>query len=113
MKNLAAVIFSLTIAAICIVEPVRAQLDAENAAPDAPIVPMDIRFQHASQYLMQRIGDDPRYSEIEAVLDTDRTEVILRTRQRKSSIRVCSIAWMSCMPTGLTLISLPFEFKFR
>lgn len=77
MKNLAAFIFYLTVTVICIAEPVRAQSDPGNAAPDAPVVPMEIRFRHASQYFMQRIKDDPRYSEIEAVLDPDRTEVIL------------------------------------
>jgi hypothetical protein len=38
---------------------------------------MDIRFRYASQYFMQLIEDDPRYSEIEAVVDLDLTEVIL------------------------------------
>jgi hypothetical protein len=86
IKNLATFIFSLTEAVMCIAEPIRAQAGRRNAAPDAPVVLMDIRFRHASRYFMQLIADDPRYSEIEAVLDPDRTEVILTDKKTKTRV---------------------------
>jgi hypothetical protein len=76
-RVLVAFAISLAVFVICSAEPVRGQSDRGNAGPDAPILPMDIRFRYASQYFMQLIEDDPRYSEIEAVVEPDLTEVIL------------------------------------
>lgn len=79
----------LGIAILCIVSLFcgAGYVDAQSqAAPQVPILPMEIKFRHARQYFYQAIGDDSRYSQITAVADGDHSEVILleRTTNRRA-----------------------------
>jgi hypothetical protein len=86
MKNLAVLLSCVVGAVICFAGHAQAQSGAEHAALQAPILPMEIKFRHADQYLIQVIEDDTRYSKIEAVLDSDRSEIILtdKTMNRRA-----------------------------
>jgi hypothetical protein len=79
MKNIAASLLCLCVFCSLALSS-RAQSTSRKASLRAPILPMDIVFRHVSQYLMQRIEGDPRYSKIEALLDPDRDEVILTNK---------------------------------
>lgn len=46
-------------------------------APEAPVLPMEIKFRHVPQYFEQSFTDDPRYARIEALVDEGRCDVIL------------------------------------
>jgi hypothetical protein len=46
-------------------------------APEAPVLPMEIKFRYVPQYLEQSFGDDPRYARIQALIDEGRCDVIL------------------------------------
>ena len=64
------------------------QLHAQSqpGALQVPILPMEIKFRHATQYFYQEIGDGSRYSQITAVIDGDNSEVILldKTMNRRA-----------------------------
>jgi hypothetical protein len=77
MKNLAALISCVVTAVVSLAGQAHAQSAAAPATPQAPILPMKIKFRHVTQYFTQGIDDDARYSKIEAVLDPDGPEVIL------------------------------------
>ena len=86
MKNLTVLISCVAGAVICFAGHAQAQSGSEHAALQAPVLPMEITFRHANQYLIQVIEDDARYSKIEAVLDSDRSEIILtdKTMNRRA-----------------------------
>jgi hypothetical protein len=44
---------------------------------EPPILPLNVAFRWVPQYLEQSVTDDPRYTRIEALLDTDGCHVIL------------------------------------
>jgi hypothetical protein len=50
---------------------------ATPLSPEAPVLPMDIKFRHAPQYFEQSFRDDSRYARIEALVDKGRCDVIL------------------------------------
>lgn len=82
MKKLGISILSM-ISLFCAGGSLHAQ---SQAAVQVPILPMEIKFRHATQYFYQAIGDGSRYSEITAVADADHSEVILldRTMNRRA-----------------------------
>jgi hypothetical protein len=45
--------------------------------PEAPVLPMEIKFRYVPQYFEQSFADDPRYARIEALVDEGRCDVIL------------------------------------
>src|SRR5215470_19902279 len=55
----------------------RAQVPATALTPEAPVLPMDIKFRHVPQYFEQSLTGDPRYARIEAVVDEERCDIIL------------------------------------
>jgi hypothetical protein len=55
----------------------RAQVPATALTPEAPVLPMDIKFRHVPQYFEQSFTDDPRYARIEALVDEERCDIIL------------------------------------
>jgi hypothetical protein len=46
-------------------------------APEAPVLPMDIKFQYVPKYFEQSFADDPRYAWIAALVYEGRCDVIL------------------------------------
>jgi hypothetical protein len=52
--------------------------------PEAPLLPMNVKFRYVPQYLDESIPDDPRYARIQALLDktTDR-EAFYSTSKRR------------------------------
>ena len=63
-----------------------AQSQPAESALQVPILPMEIKFRHATQYLYQAIPEDARYSEITALIDGENCEVILldKTMNRRA-----------------------------
>jgi hypothetical protein len=55
----------------------RAQVPATALTPEAPVLPMDIKFRHVPQYFKQSLTGDPRYARIEALVDEERCDIIL------------------------------------
>jgi hypothetical protein len=55
----------------------RAQVPATALTPEAPVLPMDIKFRHVPQYFEQSLTGDPRYARIEALVDEERCDIIL------------------------------------
>jgi hypothetical protein len=61
----------------CHATVMRAQFPATALTPEAPVLPMDIKFHHVPQYFEQSFTDDPRYARIEALVDEERCDIIL------------------------------------
>src|SRR5215469_8941255 len=61
----------------CHATVMRAQVPATALTPEAPVLPMDIKFRHVPQYLAQSLTGDPRYARIEALVDEERCDIIL------------------------------------
>lgn len=61
----------------CHASVMQAQLPATTLTPEAPVLPMDIKFRHVPQYFEQSFTDDPRYARIEALVDEERCDIIL------------------------------------
>lgn len=55
----------------------RAQAPLQPLIPEAPVLPMDIKFRYLPQYFEQSFADDPRYARIVALVDQGRCDVIL------------------------------------
>jgi hypothetical protein len=85
MKKLGILILSM-VSLSCGGGYLHAQSQPAQAALQVPILPMEIKFRHATQYFYQAIGDDSRYSQISAVVDDGHSEVILldRTMNRRA-----------------------------
>jgi hypothetical protein len=85
MKKRTAAIVVLACSFFCLAGPAMAQAP-RPATSQAPIVPMKIQFTYVSQYFMQLIDDDPRYSRIEALINDGQCEVILtdKTMNRRT-----------------------------
>jgi hypothetical protein len=85
MNNVAASLLSICSVFCCMPRSAHAQSNSCNpGSVQAPILSMDTEFRHVSQYFMQRIEGDPRYSKIEALVDPDRYEVILSNKTANS-----------------------------
>src|SRR5215470_16182264 len=61
----------------CHATVMRAQVPATALTPEAPVLPMDIKFRHVPQYFEQSLTGDPRYARIEALVDEERCDIIL------------------------------------
>ena len=61
----------------CHATVMRAQVPATALTPEAPVLPMDIKFRHVPQYFAQSLTGDPRYARIEALVDEERCDIIL------------------------------------
>src|SRR5215469_809332 len=85
MKKLRISILSM-VSFCCGGEHLHAQSQPAKTALQVPILPMEIKFRHATQYLYQAIPEDARYSEITALIDGDHCEVILldKTMNRRA-----------------------------
>jgi hypothetical protein len=85
MKNLAVLILCAS-AAVCLAGRAQAQPRSGNERPQAPILPLEIKFRHVNQYFAQAIEGDSRYSRIEVVFASDGSEIILtdRTMNRRA-----------------------------
>jgi len=77
MKNLAPSIGL----AICLFffhsSAMRAQVPTTALAPDAPVLPMDIKFRYVPHYFEQTFVGDPRYARIQALVDEEGCDIIL------------------------------------
>jgi hypothetical protein len=49
-------------------------------SPEAPLLPMNVEFRYVPKYFEQPISDDPLYTRIEALVDEDDCDVILREK---------------------------------
>jgi hypothetical protein len=54
-----------------------AQTPESPSPPEAPVLPMDIKFRYVPQYFEQSFSDDPRYARIVALVDQGRCDVVL------------------------------------
>jgi hypothetical protein len=61
----------------CLATAMRAQDPATALKPEAPVLPMDIKFRHVPQYFEQSFTDDSRYARIEALVDEEGCDIIL------------------------------------
>ena len=61
----------------CLATVVQAQVPATPWTPDAPVLPMDIKFRSVPQYFEQSLTNDPRYARIEALVDEEGCDIIL------------------------------------
>ena len=77
IKSLAASISLATFLFFCHATAMRAQVPASALSPDAPVLPMDIKFRHVPQYFEQTLAGDPRYARIEALVDEEGCDIIL------------------------------------
>ena len=69
-------------------------IQSERIQSTLPLVPMTVRFRFVPQYFEQTIGDDLRYSRIEALIDNDPKrpwyEVILTDRTTGRRVFYCN-----------------------
>jgi len=77
MKNRIVSIGFVSCLFFCHATVMRAQVPATALTPEAPVLPMDIKFRHVPQYFEQSFTDDPRYARIEALVDEERCDIIL------------------------------------
>jgi hypothetical protein len=75
--NLIATISLAIFLFFCNASVMRAQVPATALTPEAPVLPMDIKFKHVPQYFEQSFSDDPHYARIEALVDGERCDIIL------------------------------------
>jgi hypothetical protein len=61
----------------CHASAIHAQTPAKPSSPEAPVLPMDIKFRYVPQYFEQSFPDDPRYARIVALVDHGRCDVVL------------------------------------
>jgi hypothetical protein len=77
MKNRIASIGLLTYVFLCHASTMHAQIPAKPPAPEAPVLPLDIKFRYVPQYFEQSFPNDPRYARIVALVDQGRCDVVL------------------------------------
>ena len=77
IKNLIASISLAIFVFFCHPSAMRAQVPATALTPEAPVLPMDIKFRHVPHYFAQAFSSDPRYARIEALVDQERCDIIL------------------------------------
>jgi hypothetical protein len=77
MKNRIVSIGFVSCLFFCHATVMRAQVPATALTPEAPVLPMDVKFRHVPQYFEQSFTDDPRYARIEALVDEERCDIIL------------------------------------
>ena len=77
IKNLIASISLAIFVFFCHASAMRAQVPATALTPEAPVLPMDIKFRHVPHYFAQAFSGDPRYARIEALVDQERCDIIL------------------------------------
>jgi hypothetical protein len=87
MKNRIVSIGLLACVFFCHASTMHAQTLAQ-ASPEAPVLPMDIKFRSVPQYFEQSFPDDPRYARIVAMVDHGRCDVILldKTTNRSNTL---------------------------
>jgi hypothetical protein len=76
INNLIASIIAIVVF-FCDASAMRAQVPATPSTPEAPALPMDIKFRNVPHYLEQSLTGDPRYSRIEALVDEEGCDIIL------------------------------------
>jgi hypothetical protein len=96
MKNRIVTVALLMCVFFCDASVMRAQAPARASTPQAPILPMDVKFRYVPQYIEQSFEGDPRYARIEALVADGRCDVVLldKTMNRDLSTQPRIERWM-------------------
>lgn len=112
MKNLAASI-SLAIGLFfCRASTMRAQVPPTILAPDAPVLPMDIKFRHVPQYFEQTFVGHFRYARIEALVDEEGCDIIVldKSMNREALYSNVKSRVDALTGDGINAYATPIEF---
>ena len=82
------------------------------ATPEAPVLPMDIKFRHVPQYFEQSLTGDPRYARIEALVDEERCDIILldKTTNREVLYSNANRQVDALVADGIDAHAIPVDF---
>ena len=112
MKNRIVSIGLLTCVFFCRASVMRAQSQAKALTPEAPILPMEIKFRHVPQYFEQSLKDDPRCARIEALVDEGRCDIVLldKTMNRVAFYSTLNRKVESLAAVGADAYTTPIDF---
>jgi hypothetical protein len=90
----------------------RAQAPAKASTPEAPILPMDVKFRYVPQYFEQSFGGDRRYSRIEALVAEGRCDVVLldKTMNREAFYSTLNRKVDALAANGADAYTTPIDF---
>lgn len=113
MKYRIASIVLLVSAFLCGARVLRAQAPSKALIPEAPVLPMDIKFRYFPQYLEQSFTDDPRYTRIVALVDHGRCDVILldKTTNREAFYSSLDEKVQVLAASGADAYTAPIDFR--
>jgi hypothetical protein len=112
MKNRIVSVGLLTCVFLFQADLIRAQAPARPSTPEAPILPMDVKFRYVPQYFEQSFGDDPRYSRIEALVAEGRCDVVLldKTMNREAFYSTLNRKVDALAANGADAYTTPIDF---
>ena len=113
MKNRIVSIGLLTYVFLCHASTMRAQTPAKPSPPEAPVLPMDIKFRDVPQYFEQSFANDPRYARIEALVEDGRCDVILldKTMNREAFYSTAKRKVEARAANGADAYTAPIDFS--
>jgi hypothetical protein len=112
MKNRIVWIGLLAYVFLCHASTMHAQTPAKPSPPEAPILPMDVKFRYVPQYFEQSFPDDPRYTRIVALVDQRRCDVVLldKTTNREAFYSTLDRKVRALSADGAHAYTTPIDF---
>ena len=112
IKSLAASISLATFLFFCHATAIRAQVPASALSPDAPVLPMDIKFRHVPHYFEQTLAGHPRYARIEALVDEEGCDIILLDKTMNREIVYSNLKRRvdALVADGIDAYTTPIDF---
>ena len=89
-----------------------AQTPAKPSPPEAPVLPMEIKFRYLPKYFEQSFPDDPRYARIAALVDHARCDVVLldKTTNRETFYSISDRKVRALAADGADAYTTPIDF---
>lgn len=112
MKNRIVSIGLLAYVFFCHAGTMHAQTPAKPSPPEAPVLPMEIKFRFVPQYFEQSFPDDPRYARIVALVDKGRCDVVLldKTTNREAFYSTLDQKVRALAADGADAYTTPIDF---
>jgi hypothetical protein len=112
MKNRIVWINLLSYVFLCHASTMHAQTPAKRSPPEAPVLPMDIKFRYVPQYFEQSFAGDPRYARIVALIDQGRCDVVLldKTTNREAFYSTLDRKVKALAADGADTYATPIDF---
>ena len=112
MKNRFVSIGLLAYIFFCHASTMHAQTPAKRSPPEAPVLPMDIKFRYVPEYFEQSFPDDPRYTRIVALVDQGSCDVVLldKTTNREAFYSTLDRRVRALAADGARAYTTPIDF---